>query len=121
MPTLLVIDDEESILHFFRRAFLGPEISLVTATSAAEGFERVLRDWPDVIILDIGLSDQSGLEVFRRIHRDFPKVPVIFITGHGTSSTALEAMRLGAFEYVLKPLDLVPLSDLDRACFRGGA
>ena len=63
MPTLLVIDDEESILHFFRRAFPGPEIRLVTAASAAEGVERVSRDRPDVIILDIDLPDQSG---FRR-------------------------------------------------------
>ena len=121
MPTLLVIDDEESILHFFRRAFPGPEISLVTAASAAEGVERVSRDRPDVIILDIDLPDQSGLEVFRRIHRDFPKVPVIFITGHGTSSTALEAMSLGAYEYVLKPLELVPLSDLIARAFEVSA
>ena len=121
MPTLLVIDDEESILHFFRRAFPGPEISLVTAASAAEGVERVSRDRPDVIILDIDLPDQSGLEVFRRIHRDFPKVPVIFITGHGTSSTALEAMSLGAYEYLLKPLELVPLSDLIARAFEVSA
>ena len=83
MSTLLVIDDEEPILHFFRGAFHEPEISLVTATSAAEGAERVLRDWPDVIILDIDLPDQSGLEAFRQIQQLAPKIPVIFITGMG--------------------------------------
>ena len=117
MSTLLVIDDEESILHFFRRAFHGPEISLVTATSAAEGLERVSRDRPDVVILDIDLPDQSGLEVFRRIHQLAPKIPVIFITGHGTTATAIEAMSLGAYEYLLKPLELHPLSELVARAF----
>jgi two-component system, NtrC family, nitrogen regulation response regulator GlnG len=112
MSTLLVIDDEEPILHFFRRAFHEPEISLVTATSAAEGVERVSRDWPDVIILDIDLPDQSGLEAFRQIQQLAPKIPVIFITGHGTTATAIEAMSLGAYEYLLKPLELHPLSEL---------
>ena len=117
MPTLLVIDDEESILHFFRRAFPGPETLLVTATSAAEGLERVTFDRPDAVILDVDLPDQSGLEAFRRIHQVAPKVPVIFITGHGTTATAIEAMSLGAYEYLLKPLELDPLCDLVARAF----
>src|SRR5690349_13977441 len=112
MPTLLVIDDEEPILHFFRRAFPGPEIRLVTAASAAQGLERMTRDRPDVILLDIDLPDQSGLEAFHRIRRLDPKVPVIFITGHGTTTTAIEAMSIGAYEYLLKPLELDSLCEL---------
>lgn len=117
MPTLLVIDDEEPILHFFRRAFRGPEVTLVTATLAAEGLERVTLDRPDAIILDIDLPDQSGLEVFRRIYQLAPKVPVIFITGHGTTATAIEAMSLGAYEYLLKPLELDALCELVARAF----
>ena len=117
VPTLLVIDDEESILHFFRRAFSRPETLLVTATSAAEGLERVTLDRPDAVILDVDLPDQSGLEAFRRIHQAAPKVPVIFITGHGTTATAIEAMSLGAYEYLLKPLELDPLCDLVARAF----
>ena len=117
MPTLLVIDDEPSILHFFRRAFPGPEVTLLTASSAAEGLERVSRDRPDVVILDINLPDESGLEAFRRIHQVAPKIPVIFITGHGTTATAIEAMRLGAYEYLLKPLELDHLCDLVERAF----
>jgi two-component system nitrogen regulation response regulator GlnG len=112
MPTLLVIDDEEPILHFFRRAFPGPDVTLVTAASAAEGVERATLDRPDAVILDIDLPDQPGLEVYRRIHQLVPKVPVIFITGHGTTATAIEAMSLGAYEYLLKPLELDPLCEL---------
>lgn len=112
MPTLLVIDDEPSILHFFRRAFQQPEIALLTAASASEGLEKVAQDHPDVVILDINLPDASGLETFRRIQQIDSRTPVIFITGHGTTATAIEAMSLGAYEYLLKPLELDQLSDL---------
>jgi two-component system nitrogen regulation response regulator GlnG len=116
MPTLLVIDDEPSILHFFRRAFADPGVSLVTATSAEEGLATIASAQPDAVVLDINLGDASGLDVFRRIHEVDPKLPVIFITGHGTTATAIEAMRMGAFEYLLKPLELDQLTELvDRA------
>src|SRR5919202_4716470 len=117
MPTLLVVDDEPSSLYFFRQAFAGPEVTLLTAPSAAEGIDAVTCHRPDVVILDINLPDASGLETFRRIHRIDPKVPVIFITGHGTMATAIEAMRLGAYEYLLKPLELDQLSDLVERAF----
>ncbi len=117
MPTLLVIDDEPSILHFFRRAFPEPETTLLTAPSAAEGLEKVASSHPDVVILDINLPDASGLETFQHIHGLDPRIPVIFITGHGTTATAIEAMRLGAYEYLLKPLELDQLSDLVERAF----
>jgi nitrogen regulation protein NR(I) len=112
MPKLLVVDDEPSILHFFRRAFSGPEVTLLTAASAAEGLAAVERDRPDVVVLDIDLAGESGLDTFRRVHELDPKIPVVFITGHGTADTAIEAMRLGAYEYLLKPLELDHLTDV---------
>jgi two-component system nitrogen regulation response regulator GlnG len=117
MPVLLVVDDEPSILYFFRQAFVEPEVRLLTASSAADGLEIVTRDRPDVVILDINLPDASGLDTFRRIHDIDPKIPVIFITGHGTMATAVEAMRLGAYEYLIKPLELDQLSDLVERAF----
>lgn len=116
MSTLLVVDDEPSILHFFRRAFPSDDVNLVTASSAEEGLEKVRSNEPDVIILDVDLAGQSGLELFRKIKELDSRVPVIFITGHGTTATAIEAMQLGAYEYLLKPLELDQLLDLvDRA------
>jgi two-component system nitrogen regulation response regulator GlnG len=117
MPTLLVVDDEASILHFFRRAFPEPEVKLLTASTASDGVDAVRRERPDVVILDINLGDESGLETFRRIQSIDPKIPVIFITGHGTTETAIEAMRLGAYEYLLKPLELDHLCDLVARAF----
>jgi two-component system nitrogen regulation response regulator GlnG len=116
MPKLLVVDDEPSILHFFRRAFPAPDVTLLTAASAAEGLAAVERERPDVVVLDIDLAGESGLDLFRRVHELDPKIPVVFITGHGTADTAIEAMQLGAYEYLLKPLELDHLTDLvDRA------
>lgn len=116
MPTLLVIDDETSILHAFRRAFKRPDRKLLTATTGKEGFQAVVDHQPDVVVLDINLPDGSGLDVFRQIHKHDARIPVIFITGHGTTETAIEAMKLGAFDYLLKPLELAPLEALlDRA------
>jgi two-component system nitrogen regulation response regulator GlnG len=117
MPVLLVVDDEPSILYFFRQAFAGPDVTLLTASTAEEGVEVVTRERPDVVILDINLPDGSGLDTFRRVHEIDPKVPVLFITGHGTMATAIEAMRLGAFEYLLKPLELEQLTELVERAF----
>jgi two-component system nitrogen regulation response regulator GlnG len=116
VPTLLVVDDEPSILHFFRRAFSDPEVKLITASSAEEGLDKVRNAEPDLIVLDVDLAGQSGLDLFREIQKVDPRTPVIFITGHGTTATAIEAMQLGAYEYLLKPLELDQLLDLaDRA------
>ncbi len=112
MPTLLVIDDEPSILHAFRRAFRDPALTLLTASTAAEGLELIRSAKPDVILLDIHLPDQSGLDTFRSIKEIDARIPVIFITGHGTTDTAIEAMKIGAYDYLLKPLELAPLREL---------
>jgi two-component system nitrogen regulation response regulator GlnG len=106
MPTLLVIDDEPDVLLCLRALFGGGDVTLLAASSAAEGLAQLSLCRPDAIVLDIGLPDLSGLEAFRQIHARDRRVPVIFITGSGTAETAIEAMRLGAYEYLLKPLDL---------------
>src|SRR6478672_10157026 len=112
MATILVIDDESSILHAFRRAFADPEDTLQTASDGSEGLELVARCRPDVVVLDLNLPDMSGLDVFHRIRTIDARIPVIFITGHGTTETAIEAMKQGAFDYLLKPLDVARVREL---------
>jgi two-component system nitrogen regulation response regulator GlnG len=116
VPTLLVIDDEESILHAFRQNFREPAYTLLTASSAGEGLEQV-RKRPDVVILDVHLPDSSGLETFEQIRRADARIPVILITGHGTTELAIEATKRGAFDYLLKPPELPQLREIiARAC-----
>jgi two-component system nitrogen regulation response regulator GlnG len=109
MPTLLVVDDEPSILLAFRRAFREPGVTVLSAETAAEGIDLARRHRPDVIILDVQLPDLTGIEALPRLREIDARSPVIFITGKTTTETAIEAMKLGAYEYLLKPLELTQL------------
>jgi len=110
--TLLVIDDEPLILDSFRLLFPKGQVRVVTARSAEEGIKAFRESEPDAVTLDIQLPDGSGLKTFKDLRNISRKVPVVLITGYGTADTAIEAMRLGAFDYVLKPLDPDPLRAL---------
>src|SRR5262245_21499818 len=112
MPKLLVVDDEPIICHSFRRVISSPEVEVLTAGSVAEGWERGEQDRPDVIVLDLQLPDGTGLDLFDRIRGADPRRPVVFITAHSTTETTIEAMKRGAFDYLLKPLDLERVSAL---------
>lgn len=120
MPTLLVIDDEQSVRYSFRRVFEDNGVQVLTAQTAAEGLEQFSQNNPDVVVLDLQLPDRSGLEVFRAIHAADPKRPVIFVTAHGTTEAAIEAMKSGAFDYLVKPVDLDRLSQLLNRAFEAG-
>ncbi|MGQ0635991.1 MAG: sigma-54-dependent transcriptional regulator [Planctomycetaceae bacterium] len=117
MSTLLAIDDEPLILDSFRYLFPQSEVRLLTATNAAEGLRVFSESRPDVVTLDVGLPDMSGLETLRRFREIDARVPIILLTGQGTAATAIEAMRLGAFEYALKPLDADQLVALLKRAF----
>lgn len=116
MPLLLVVDDEPSILLAFRRAFRTRELELVTAESAGEGLELARQKRPDVVVLDVQLPDQNGMDLFRQLRQLDARMPVIFITGKATTDTAIEAMKEGAYDYLFKPLELPQLRQvIDRA------
>ena len=112
MPKLLVVDDEPVICQSFRWVFAGPDVEVVTAGTVADGWRRVQDDRPDVIVLDLQLPDGSGLDLFDRVRAADPRRPVVFITAHGTTDTAIEAMKHGAFDYLAKPLDLEEVTAL---------
>jgi two-component system, NtrC family, nitrogen regulation response regulator GlnG len=110
MPTLLVIDDEQGVRYSFQRVLESDSVNVLTAATAADGLKELRDRRPDVVVLDIQLPDRSGLDVFREIHAADPRRPVVFITAHGTTETAIEAMKNGAFDYLVKPVDLERLS-----------
>jgi DNA-binding NtrC family response regulator len=112
MPTLLVIDDEAGIRFTIREVLQSPDLRVLTAENAEEGVRLTREESPDVVLLDIRLGTVSGLQVFHRLREIDPKLLVVFITGHGTAETAIEAMKLGAFDYLVKPLDLAELQQV---------
>ena len=107
MAHLLLIDDDPVLmLGQVRQAFPAPRHRVEVATTGAEGLEWINAQPPDVILLDLGLPDQSGLEVYQRIRGIDRRVPVIFVTVVKGADAAIEAMKQGAYDYLFKPVDL---------------
>jgi len=107
MAHLLLIDDDPVLmLGQVRQAYPAPRHRVEVATTGAEGLEWIDAQPPDVILLDLGLPDQSGLEVYQRIRGIDRRVPVIFVTVAKGADAAIEAMKQGAYDYLFKPVDL---------------
>ena len=117
MPTLLVVDDEPSVLYSFQRVFADNDVNVVTAESVADGLRQFRATDPDVVVLDLKLPDGSGLDLFDEIRAASPKLPVIFITAHGTTKSAIEAMKHGAFDYLIKPVDFDRINEILQRAF----
>jgi two-component system nitrogen regulation response regulator GlnG len=112
MPKLLVVDDEPAILLAFRRAFRESQLELLTADSAEEGLALAREHRPDAVVMDIQMPGMTGLEALGRFRQWDPRCPVILISGKGTTDTAIEATKRGAYDYLLKPLELAQLREV---------
>ena len=113
MSKLLLIDDETDVQYSFQRIFgETPEIELTTASSGEEGLKIIPKLKPDLVLMDIRMGGINGLETLRRIRQMDSKLLVILMTAYGTTQTAIEAMKLGAYDYLLKPFDVVKLKDI---------
>jgi two-component system nitrogen regulation response regulator GlnG len=111
MDKLLLIDDEADVQYSFRRIFDSPEIQLTTASSGEEALKVVPKLKPDLVIMDIRMGGIDGLETLRRLRRLDARLPVIMMTAYGTTQAAIEAMKLGAYDYLLKPFDVPKLKE----------
>src|SRR2546421_1071817 len=118
MDKLLLIDDEADVQYSFRRIFESPEIELTTASSGEEGLKMIARVRPDLVLMDVRMGGMNGLETLRRIRQTDAKLPVIMMTAYGTTQTAIEAMKLGAYDYLLKPFDVPKLKQLVGAALK---
>ncbi|MCO6045596.1 sigma-54 dependent transcriptional regulator [Aeoliella sp. ICT_H6.2] len=105
LPVVLVIDDDPLISVVVRRAMDRIAHRMFSAHDGTSGIREVEQKRPDLIVLDNMLPDCIGIEVLSKIHHLAPNVPVIFVTARGSGSTAIEAMKLSAFDYLPKPLD----------------
>jgi DNA-binding NtrC family response regulator len=107
MARLLLIDDDPALIpEQVRQAFPAPGYRVEVAGPGAEGLERVRAELPDVILLDLRLPDQSGLEVYQQLRQIDARIPVVFVTLAKGADAAIEAMKQGAYDYLFKPLDL---------------
>lgn len=104
--TVLVVDDEPSIQKALLSALQDEDYSVLLASSGKKALEQLKTNVPDVILLDIWMPDLDGIETLKLIKKDFPEAVVIMMSGHGTIETAVKATKLGAFDFIEKPLSL---------------
>ena len=115
---LLMIDDEEAFVAALGQRLTHRNITVLTAYSGEEGLKK-LDENPntDVVLLDVKMPGMGGIETLRRIRATHPLVEVIMLTGHATVETAIEGMRLGAFDYLKKPADIeILVQKVQQAC-----
>lgn len=116
MPTLLVVDDEPNVRYSLQQGLNSTDLRVDAVGSGADAVERVRRDRPDAVVLDVRLPDMSGLDLFDRLREIDPRLPVVIITAFDAADTAIRAMKRGAFEVLIKPIDLDHLAGIvDRA------
>jgi len=111
IPTkVLLVDDEEDFAEMLslRLKELGEKV--VIAHSGREGLDTLAKTGIDVVILDIKMPGMDGIETLREIKKQYPIIEVILLTGHGSTETAVEGMKLGAFDYLMKPADFSDLA-----------
>ncbi len=111
MTTLLVVDDEKAVRYAFERTF-GEEYTIRTAENGAQALEEIAREEPSVVLMDIRMPTMDGLTALRHIKTSNPHLPVIMVTAFADSSSAMQAMKDGAFDYVAKPFNNAELRDI---------
>lgn len=107
---ILLVDDEEDFVEMLalRLEELGEKV--IPAYNGRQCIETLEKEAVDVVILDIKMPGMDGMQTLKEIKRKFPLVEVIMLTGHGTAQTAVEGMKVGAFDYLLKPADFEDLA-----------
>ena len=123
MSKILIIEDEESIRRVLKRVLNDENSSykILEANDGVAGIESIKKNKIDLVLCDIKMPKKDGIEVLRFIIKEYSEIPVIMISGHGDLETAVESMRMGAFDYISKPPDLNRLLNSVRSAFKGGS
>ena len=103
--TVLIVEDEAYVRTSLSELLASRGFEVIAAASAAEAQDRLIRGPVDVVLTDLKMPGTDGLELVRRLHKSFPDLPVLVLTGHGTISSAVECIKAGATDYILKPAD----------------
>jgi len=103
---ILIVDDEIDALELMQELFESKGYVPITATNGLEALNLIRNQEPDLVLTDIRMPEMNGMQLLEVLNKEYPNIPVIMVTAHGTIETAVEAMKLGAKDYILKPLRL---------------
>ena len=115
---LLLVDDEPEFLEPMAARLLRRGLACRTARSGEEALKILQGESFNCAVVDVRMPGMDGLELLRRMHRDYPDVAVILLTGHASVELGVQGMELGAFEYLMKPVELDELLDTIRRAAR---
>ena len=118
---VLVIDDDKDVAYSFQRVLAEEPVEVIGIASGEEGLRQLRKQPADLVLLDVRIGEENGLEILRQIRKEHPRQLVMVMTAHGTAQTAIEAMKHGAFDYVLKPFDVPELLSLLRRALQTAA
>jgi two-component system nitrogen regulation response regulator NtrX len=110
LPHILIDDDEKPILTSVREVLKDEGYDASTAENGLDGLAKIKEETPDLVLLDVWMPGMDGLETLTKIQEEHPGLPVIVMSGHGNIDTAVKAVRLGAYDFIEKPLSLDKLS-----------
>lgn len=104
---VMLVDDEVPFVETMTKRLTKRDLEVKTAFSGKEALEALSKDQAiEVVILDVKMPGMDGIDTLREIKRMFPLVEVVMLTGHATVESAIEGMKLGAFDYLMKPCDM---------------
>lgn len=103
--SILIVDDESGILYVLTHTLSGREYSIETATNGAEAIDKIRQNKYHVLLLDLNMQPVTGMEVLKELRKINPETVVIILTAHSTVDSAIDALRLGAFDYLVKPAE----------------
>lgn len=109
-PFIMIVDDEEAFINTMEKRLSKRDLKVLTALSGEEALEKLENNKNlDVVILDVKMPGMDGIQTLREIKSRYPLVEVIMLTGHATVESAVEGMKLGAFDYLMKPCEIEEL------------
>lgn len=102
---ILAVDDDKNILRLIQAYLEKDEYRIYNATDGNECFDMIEKEMPDVILLDLRIPGMDGIAVMERIKKFYPDLPIVMMSAHGTIESAVESMKIGAYDFVTKPFD----------------
>ncbi len=120
MSRILIIDDDDQLRRSFEKLLREEGYDVCSAASGETGLQQVRKTMPDLVMLDMRLPGMNGFETFKLLHDMDPKLPVIIMTAFGTTETAIEATKMGAHDYILKPFHIPEMLKVVRQAMEAG-
>jgi two-component system, OmpR family, response regulator len=106
---ILLVDDETDFAVTLAERLRLRGLAVETAFDGEQALEKIEQDLPQIVVLDVMMPGLGGMEVLQRVREDHPHLPVILLTGHGSTRDGIEGMKMGAFDYLMKPIKIEEL------------